>query len=191
MIYPVYGANVRIRDRFNMSFTGLDGAEYMESAVHFEKNQDGVATQINLSNDIPGIEWLQQNVDGSPVVVEAVTDLYRWGGRVSIYTGLPAVIGWDWHQRQQRVNYSWAVTERRQDVTSFYTTTVQTQAVDFLDKYNVRYVYVGELERITYPLAGIQKFDQMALFGLHPVFSSGTVTIYEYQPTATSLSKGN
>jgi YYY domain-containing protein len=191
MVYPVYGTNVRIRDRFNLTFTGLDGAEYMESAVHFEKNQDGVATPIDLSTDIPGIEWLENNVGGSPVIVEAVTDLYRWGGRVSIYTGLPAVIGWDWHQRQQRVNYSWAVTERRQDVTSFYTTTVLTQAVDFLDRYNVQYVYVGELERITYPLAGIEKFDQMSLFGLTPVFSYGPVTIYEYQATATSLSRSD
>lgn len=192
MIYPVFGTNVRIRDRFNMTFTGLDGAEYMQSAVHFEKNQDGVATPINLSNDIPGIEWLQHNVAGSPVIVEGITDdQYRWSQRVAINTGLPTVIGWDWHQRQQRVNYSRAVTQRRQDVVSFYRTTSVTQAIDFLDKYNVRYVYIGDLERITYPLDGIQKFDRMAAFGLTPVFSSGPVTIYEYQPTATSLSNSN
>ena len=35
---------------------------------------------------------------------------------------MPAVIGWDWHQRQQRVNYSWAVTERRRQVDDFYRT---------------------------------------------------------------------
>ena len=191
MFYPVFGTNVRIRDRFNTTFSGLDGAEYMESAVHFERNQDGVSTPLTLANDIPAITWLQQNVDGSPVIVEGITDLYRWGGRVSIYTGLPAVIGWDWHQRQQRVNYSWAVTERRQAVTAFYSTTVPTQAIDFLDEYNVRYVYVGDLERITYPVEGIQKFEQMAPFCLTPVFSSGNATIYEYHPTPTSLSRAN
>ena len=35
------------------------------------------------------IEWLLATIDGSPVIVEAVTLLYHWGSRVSIYTDLP------------------------------------------------------------------------------------------------------
>lgn len=183
LIYPVLGTNVRIRDRFNTTETGLDGIAYMETAVQFERGQDGVVTPLNLSDDLAAIEWLQRNVDGSPVIVEGITDLYRWGGRVSIYTGLPAVIGWDWHQRQQRVNYAWAVTDRRQQVDSFYRTLSLTEAVELLDRYDVRYVYVGELERITYPASGIEKFDRMAAFGLTPVYAAGPVTIYEYIST--------
>ena len=116
------------------------------------------------------------------VIVEGLANLYRWGGRVSIYTGLPAVIGWDWHQRQQRVNYSWAVTERRRQVDDFYRTGSITEAVKLLDEYDVKYVYVGELERLTYPASGLDKFSRMAAFGLEPVYSAGTVTIYEYDP---------
>lgn len=185
MVYPVLGTNVRIRDRFDTSNTGLDGTSYMETTVHFERDQSGNPTPISLGNDLQAIEWLQQNVEGSPVIVEGLTDLYRWGGRVSIYTGLPAVIGWDWHQRQQRVNYAWAVTDRRQQVDSFFRTPSPSQAVEFLEEFDVRYVYVGELERITYPEDGLSKFDNMGAFGLQPVFESEAVTIYEYSPVET------
>ncbi len=185
MVYPVLGTNVRIRDRFDTSETGLNGTSYMQTTVHFERDQAGNATPLTLANDLQAIEWLQQNVEGSPVIVEGLTDLYRWGGRVSIYTGLPAVIGWDWHQRQQRVNYAWAVTERRQRVDNFFRTASPQQAAQFLEEFDVRYVYVGELERITYPANGLAKFDDMAAFGLTPVFQSDAVTIYEYSSVQT------
>jgi YYY domain-containing protein len=185
MVYPVLGTNVRIRDRFDTNNSGLDGAAFMETVTHVESGPDGVAKPINLADDLAAIEWLQRNAEGSPVIVEGLTDEYRWGGRVSIYTGLPAVIGWDWHQRQQRVNYDWAVTDRRQQVDSFFRTGSLTQAVELLDRYDVRYVYVGELERIRYPANGLEKFDRMAELGLTPVYSAGPVTIYKYKALET------
>lgn len=182
MVYPVFGTNVRIRDRFDTQNTGLDGMDYMDTAIHFERSLSGQFEPMTLTDDKRAIEWMQRNIDGSPVIVEGITDLYRWGGRVSIYTGLPAVIGWDWHQRQQRVNYAWAVTQRRNEVDVFYRSISTSIARDFLNQYEVRYVYVGELERRTYPADGIAKFDDMDDIGLTPVYTDGSVTIYEYSP---------
>ncbi len=183
MIYPILGTQVRIKDRFNTSHTGLDGTSYMETAVHYEADKTtGTQAPIALREDLAAIEWLQQNVEGSPVIVEGLTDLYRWGGRVSIYTGLPAVVGWDWHQRQQRVNYAWAVTERRQQVNEFYETGSVPIALALLDEYDVRYVYVGELERVTYPASALDKFNRMEDVGLTRVYAQGPVSIYEYSP---------
>ena len=48
-------------------------------------------------------------------------------------------------------------------------------AQQILSAHDIRYVYVGSLERNTFPAAGLQKFD----LHMRPVFSNNSVTIYE------------
>ena len=175
-IYPVMGTDVRLDDRFSNIGPGVDGEAYMDDAVYSAK---GIT--IALAADRPGIEWLRENVKGSPVVVEAQWDLYTWANRISIYTGLPTVLGWDWHQTQQRHDYRWEVQRRRAAINNFYTTRDAQEAREFLDEFDVRYVYVGELERGAYPASGIAKFANSPELNLHPVFHQGPVTIYEYR----------
>ncbi|MBT3943058.1 MAG: hypothetical protein HOF43_10125 [Chloroflexi bacterium] len=176
LIYPIRATPVRVNDQFNPEGSGLDGAEFMVDAVYFDEG-----TPLALGHDLKGIQWLQDNVEGSPVIVEGLSELYRWGNRVSIHTGLPAVIGWDWHQRQQRPEFAGAVTRRRFEVDNFYKTRDMPQAVELLRKYDVKYVYVGEMERTHYPDFGIAKLDSMESYGLTSVYRDGPVTIYEFQ----------
>jgi uncharacterized membrane protein len=107
---------------------------------------------MNLSQDYQAILWMQKNVQGSPVIVEAPSAgvQYTWLNRFSIYTGLPDVIGWQWHQQQQRVLFSNQVVNRGVEVDAFYTTTDVQAAQEFLRKYNVRYIIVGQLELAKY-----------------------------------------
>ena len=63
---------------------------------------------------------MQDNVEGSPVVLEAHMEQYRWGGRFANYTGLPTILGWPWHQTQQRLAYGRQVGERADDVRLAY-----------------------------------------------------------------------
>ena len=174
LIYPVMATDVRLDDRFEAIGPGIDGEAYMDAGVY---NTRGV--EIEFASDRAGIDWLRENVDGSPVVVEAQWDLYTWANRVSIYTGLPTILGWDWHQTQQRHDYRWEIQRRRAAVNDFYTTRDVDAAEDFLDEYNVKYIYIGELERGAYPISGIEKFDEMP--NLRPVFEQGPVKIYEYR----------
>ena len=148
----------------------------METAVQFEKDQ-----AIPLKYDLAAIRWLQGNVEGSPVIVEGLTDLYHLGNRVSIKTGLPTIVGWDWHQRQQRVGYADAVTARRFDVDRIYETTQPDEAVRLMRKYDARFLIVGMLERVQYSEDGIAKFESMEEWDLYPVYENEEVTIYEYR----------
>ena len=104
-------------------------------------------------------ETTRQNVRGIPTIVEANTPLYRWGSRVSIYTGLPTVIGWDWHQKQQRsVLPGQLIDQRIADVRTIYNSIDVNEAVQLLQQYHVGYIYVGRLERLYYDPAGLGKF---------------------------------
>ena len=139
--------------------------------------------------DYAAINWLNANVSGAPTIVEASANPYQWYSRVSIYTGLPDVLGWGSHEEQQR--YPDQVVARQFAVQSFYLTTDPKAALQFLSDYHVRYVYVGELERscittgpngncIGLPAQSLAKFTIMAQEGeLRPVFTDGATVIYQ------------
>ena len=179
LFYPLTATPSKIRDRIsNAAPHTLDGMAYMQTAqYHDEKGL------LDLNGDYNAIRWLQENVIGSPVIVEANTVEYRWGSRFSIYTGLPATIGWNWHQRQQRATIpDTSIWARIDEVTVFYNTTSLDQAVNFLRKYNVKYIMVGQLERVTYDPFGIAKFAIDEGQYWKQVYSDNTTAIYEVIP---------
>jgi YYY domain-containing protein len=157
LLYPITATPARLKDRFEKSTTKtLDGTAYMQVAVYSDEDRP-----VTLEWDRQAIEWLQQNIQGTPVILEANTPLYRWGSRVSIYTGLPTVIGWDWHQKQQRAALPTKfVDERKEDVKSIYTTTDIDRTVELLQRYHVSYIYIGRLETLYYAGDGLEKFKQ-------------------------------
>jgi uncharacterized membrane protein len=146
-MYPVVATVAKIRDRMAPEAPhSLDGMAFMPFATYYD-----VGTSISLAEDFRAIRWMQDQVQGSPVIVEANLLEYRWGSRFTIYTGLPGVLGWNWHQRQQRVLAGDAdVWQRTFDIGSFYMSRSVDLARDFLARYQVRYVIVGQLERMYY-----------------------------------------
>ena len=174
LIYTVMGTQVRVADRFNDGPLTLDGTAYMEQAVHREMEQP-----VNLKWDLEAIQWLQNNVAGSPVVLEAHNDQYHWSGRIATYTGLPTVLGWPWHQIQQRMDFDYTVRDRAARVKEIYETADLQRAQVLLDEYNVEYVVVGELERIYYSPQGVKKFETLADAELmERVYRNEGVSIY-------------
>ena len=104
--------------------------------------------------------------------------MYRWGGRFTIYTGLPAVIGWDWHQVQQRGDFGYMVGERAVAVDAFYADPDVDEAQALLRRFDVSYVIVGRLEQLYYPAIGLAKFKSGLGGVLQPVFENAELTIY-------------
>ena len=98
-LFTISGAAGKMRDRWIVEAPRtLDAMTFMKYA-----NYDDFGQRLDLSEDYRAIRWMQDNVQGSPVIVEANCSEYRWCTRFTIYTGLPGVVGWNWHQRQQRV----------------------------------------------------------------------------------------
>ncbi len=173
-LYPMTAPQAKLRERFDIEAPHtLDGWAYMETAVY---NDNGNA--IELAHDLEGIRWMTENVTGLATIVEAQTPEYRWGSRYSINTGMQAVLGWNWHQRQQRALMpERMVWNRATDVERLYNSTDFNEKLKILQKYDVDYVILGAYERAYYDQNGLNALSEMSV--LRSVYSNPGVTIYE------------
>ncbi len=166
LIYPV-GATLSKTGYFNRQPT-LDGFAWYERI---------------RADDYRAIKWLRENVQGNPVILEATGGSYSAFGRVSANTGLPTLLGWDFHQQQWRGSFD-EQGKRKGDIDILFRSTNMRQVTDLMNKYKIKYVYVGPLERDTYSRdssAGLQKF---ATF-MDVVYNQDGVTIYRSRGSAS------
>ncbi|HEY0071109.1 MAG TPA: DUF2298 domain-containing protein [Chloroflexia bacterium] len=135
----------------------LNGLKFMASAVY---SGGEPPTTVNLQYDYEAINWLNNNVKGVKVIAELPEEYYRaYGMRAAANTGLPMVVG-GLHQDEQR--YGWLVGDRRNDMNNFFTTPDVQVALTILSKYDIDYIYLGQLEQARAGKAGIVKFAQLA-----------------------------
>ena len=121
-------------------------------------------------DEAAAIRWLQSASDG--VVAEAIGGSYSAYGRVSTLTGLPTVLGWPGHESQWRGGYE-LQGSRQGDIETLYATPDWQTASDIIARYNIRYVFVGSLERGN-PLQE-EKFQR----NMRVAFQQGQVAVYE------------
>lgn len=180
-LYTLAGSISRIMDRMSSTSPySLDGIAFMPFTA-YTWIDDLSSAEYDMREVYGAIRWLQENVDGSPVIVQSPWPHYRGGLPYTMFTGLPNVLGWNHHQRQQRgIVADELVWERDREIESFYNTPDLVEALKFIEKFDVNYVIVGQHERAYYDPAGIAKFERMAQAGrLKAVFTVGQTTIYE------------
>ncbi|HNP74690.1 MAG TPA: DUF2298 domain-containing protein, partial [Kouleothrix sp.] len=187
LVYPLSATPARLADRIDAGIgPTLDGTAFMRSgnASWAENDQ-----QFDFAEDAAALGWMRQNIAGSPIVLEAHTEAYRWGGRVSIYTGLPTLLGWPWHETQQRqvADVGPILSGRQNTIAQLYGGADPAAALRDLQAYGVEYVYVGKLERALYPAAGLAKFDALAQSGaIEQVYAAGQTRVYRVPRGATA-----
>ena len=164
-IYPVLGTRARLADRFDTTIPlTLDGTAYMQDSSY----TDVWGGTIELQPELDALLWLRENVEGIPVVAEAGlphdennTPYFRIQSRAAMYAGLPVIIGWPWHQTQQRgIGIADSEINRRQaEVSLIYTHGLPEGIDSILDKYDVGYVLVGQTERLYYDPDGVAALE--------------------------------
>jgi YYY domain-containing protein len=175
-LFTVMGTKDKINDRMVPDAPqGLDGMAFMAYATYYD-----MGINMQLVEDYYAIRWMQDHIEGSPVILEGQAYEYRWGNRYTIYTGLPGVVGWNWHQRQQRaVLRNTVVQDRVNRVNTFFTTEDIAYAVEFIQAYDVAYIVVGQLEQAFYPESGLEKFNTYDGQLWDAVYRVGSTTIYQ------------
>ena len=121
-------------------------------------------------DEAAAIQWLISAPDG--ILAEAIGGSYSAYGRVSTLTGLPAVMGWPGHESQWRGGYE-EQGSRQGDIESLYATADWQTAKDIIARYNIRYIFVGNLER------GMPLQEEKFQRHLWLAFQQGNVSIYE------------
>jgi uncharacterized membrane protein len=136
-----------------------------------QRTLNGEAYLVNsMPDDYHAIQFMQQLEPG--VVAEAVGGQYSEYARISTFTGLSAVLGWPGHEGQWRD--AALQGSRKDDIQTLYTTPDWVTAQEIIDRYQIRYIVVGNLERTTYQVSE-EKFSRF----LKPIFQQGNLTVYE------------
>jgi YYY domain-containing protein len=162
MVYPVLALPNKT-ENFNLATPDrrrLDGSLYLRDY---------------MPDDFSAIEWLAEADPGT--VAEAVGGSYTEYARISTYSGQPTVLGWPGHEGQWRGG-SQEMGNRMEDISRLYTSSEWSEAEAIIEKYKIRYVYIGRLERSTY-----QVDESKFAANLSQVFQQGEVVIYEVHQT--------
>jgi len=138
---------------------------------------DGLAwLQDSHPEEWEAISWINSSVEGAPVIVEAPGGAYTDHSRVSTYTGLPTVIGWEHHEWVWRPGcLDCDLAGRKDDVNQIYESEDWNQVKALLEKYGVTYIYVGRLEMEMYGSGVGEGFENF----MDVVFENDGVTIYK------------
>ncbi|NLO39958.1 MAG: hypothetical protein GX115_10895 [Ruminiclostridium sp.] len=131
MIYPFkYAIPSWYREMNPEMYEGLDGLAFLRR---------------EYPDDYALIQWMRENIEGQPTVLEANGDSYTPYGRVSMATGFPTILGWYVHEWLWRDDYH-VVQERVDDVQVIYESEDLNQTIELLNKYAVEYIVIGDLE---------------------------------------------
>lgn len=116
-------------------YQGLDATAFLET---------------EYPGDAPAIRWLQSQVTGTPVVLEAPGDSYSHYCRVSAMTGLPTVQGWYVHEWLWRGDTE-KLNADNAKIETIYTSKEKEKVCELLEEYQVSYIFIGQMEREKYP----------------------------------------
>ena len=155
--YPYFAIKSYYGDLSN--YKGLDGLMYLKT---------------RLPEDYNAINWINSNISGRPVMVEAQGDSYTDYARISANTGLPTILGWTVHEWLWRGTYN-IPSPRIQEVKDIYENSSVELTRELLKKYDAKYVYIGDLEHEKYPNLIESKFDRLGKI----IWSEGETKIYK------------
>ena len=186
-IYPFAATLRKCHD-----FFGFFQRQYMGYEEAPTLNGLSYMPRIN-PNDAAAINFLNKSIPGQPCLVEFVGEGYNsWGSRYSIFTGVPALMGWDGHVKEwigAQPGANTDIEQRFQATEQIFRTEDPVLAKKYLDAYGVRLVMVGTVERNGvpgrkggYPQAGLDKFSTF----LPLIYKNPQVEIYYNPPTTVN-----
>ena len=133
MFYPLMGVWSKT-NRFNPPQWTLDGAAYIARST---------------PDEAAAMRWLETAPLGVLAEAASPASSYTSYARMATHSGQPAVLGWMGHENQWRGGYT-EMGSRDPDLALLYCSPNWEDAQTVIDRYGIRYIVVGNLERSTY-----------------------------------------
>jgi YYY domain-containing protein len=140
LLYPVYALPARYTDNADRRVT-LDGNQFLRPLPETQPKPPAY-----IVNDIDLIHFMR-TIPGFPTVAEWYQTEYQWNSRIAVQTGLPSVVGWANHLRQQYTTLHPEIAQRIVDIQRLYTSGDADQIRLVVNKYAIDYIVFGELEQ--------------------------------------------
>ena len=125
--------------------------------------------------------WLRRNTAASDVVLEATGAAYSLYARLATYAGRPTVLGWANHERQWHAGQPELLAEiarREADVRRLYGPMPSAEQQQLFRRYDIKYVYYGQMERQLQAELGRAQRDPFAQV-LYEVWRDGDSVLYQ------------
>jgi len=187
LAYPIQG--IASQGASQGGGSGFDGLAYLRGPAVDGPEYDAIL-------------WIRNNLPADALIAEAggadapaslsncneywVCSLTQAYNKVSALTARSTIVGWPfsheglWRGSFVDVSAKALLDQRKLDVRTLYTTTDLAQAQALIRQYGVGYIYVGPVERATYPAAGIAKFDRF----LGRMYDKAGVIVFRVPPGA-------
>lgn len=163
--YFAFATPTRLKE-FPQKEWSLDGLKYMSASN---------------PSDLAAIDWLNKNNSKSVNIVESAADpsgstSYNSIGRISAATGLPTILGWaNGHEDGLWRSGGQEIINRTNDVRTIYESNDSATVETIINKYSIKYIIVGEQEKLAYPKGNFHKFNLLG----YKIFVMGSTTIYQ------------
>jgi len=134
---------------------------------------DGMAWLSSANReDAEAIAYLR-SLPGDHIIVEAAGDDYQYTSRISSFTGIPTIVGWQFHEYMWRGNdpEGW-YGERGHHIQSIYEDPEQT--IPLMERYRADLLYIGPEEKKKYNVS----VDDT---GLQELYRNRDVVIYQHE----------
>ncbi len=139
-----------------------------------EASLDGIRWVATYNpDDHAAIMWLRQHTAPDAIILEASGSSYRYDNRISALTGRATLLGWGFHENQWRGTYD-EPRRREADIATIFNSADPLETLTLIEKYDIRYIYIGQLERERYSRQGLAKFERM----FNIAFAQGDVVVY-------------
>jgi YYY domain-containing protein len=200
MIYPTVAPAARLSvynpktGKMQMTPTwSLDGLAYLKDCKPSDSypsmdSDPSPFCQVNVTGDYYAIRWINANIKGDPIVVEAANaqdEDYSEYALVSSFTGLPTIMGWPGHEVQWRNGWlqnpanSASFDQRLTDINTIYTDPNPQVVLNLMHSYRAEYLYVGAMEYYQYlksnPGANLHRFASF----MQMVYNKDGAAIYK------------